>query len=382
MADKRDYYEVLGVARSASEDEIKKAYRKVAKKYHPDLNPGDKTAEANFKEANEAYEVLSDSEKKGRYDQFGHAGTDPGYGGGSYGGGGGFSGFGDFSDIGDIFESMFGGGGGFGGRTRTANPNAPRPGEDLRASITITFMEAVKGCTKTLKLNLYETCSDCKGSGARAGTSPKVCPDCGGSGQVRVQRRTPFGVMQSAQECSRCQGKGKIIEAPCTGCGGRGRVAAEKNIEINIPAGINNTQTLSIRGRGCSGINGGPAGDVNVYISVKSDTVFERDGYNVHVEMPISVTDAILGAEITVPTVDGKVKYTIAEGTQNGTSFRLKGKGIQHLNSSKRGDQYVKVIVEVPKKLSKDQKKKIKELEKSLNISNYEKISNFSSTDN
>ena len=357
MADKRDYYEVLGIDKNASADEIKKAYRKKAKQYHPDLNPGDKEAEAKFKEANEAYEVLSDDQKKARYDQFGHAGVDPNFGAG----GGGFNGgFGDDFDLGDIFSSFFGGGaGGFGGGRR-ANPNGPRRGEDLQSVVTISFEEAAKGCKRKVNINRIE-----------------VCPDCHGSGQVRVQQRSMFGMMTSTRPCSRCGGKGKLIETPCPTCNGQCRVQRKKKINVAVPAGIDDGQTLIVGGEGNCGINGGPSGDLNVRITVRKDNIFERKGFDVWCEIPITYSQAVLGDELTVPTIDGNVKYSIPEGTQPGTVFRLRGKGIKKLQRDGRGDQMVRVVIEVPKKLNKKQKDALQNFEKELTPSNYEKRSSF-----
>ena len=374
MAEKRDYYEVLGVSKSASDDEIKKAYRKQAKKFHPDLHPDDKAAEDGFKEVNEAYEILSSNDKKSRYDSYGHAGVDPSYGGG--GGGGGYGGFdaGDI-DLGDLFGSFFGG-----GNRQRANPNAPRRGADIRASVAISFMEAAKGCKKTISVTNQDTCPDCSGSGAAKGTSPQSCPDCGGRGTVNVQQRTPFGVMQSSRPCNRCSGKGKIIASPCKKCSGGGRVTNSKKIEVAIPAGINDDQSLAMRGLGDKGINGGPAGDVIVIISVRPDPLFERDNYDVWVTVPITYSQAVIGDSIVVPTVDGKVEYTVPDGTQSGTTFRLKNKGIQYLNGKGRGDQYVKVMVEVPKKLTKVQREALKSFEDTLKEENYEHRKGFFKT--
>lgn len=352
--EKRDYYEVLGVSKTATDDELKKAYRKLAKQYHPDLNPGDKEAEKKFKEANEAYEVLSDSTKRARYDQFGHAGVDPSYGAGGPGAGGfgGFGGF-DMGDLGDIFEGFFGGG--F-GSSRRANPNAPRRGGDLQTSCTISFFEACKGVKREISIQRMESCPDCYGSGSEPGHDAQTCPDCHGTGQVRVTQRTPLGSMTSSRPCSRCGGKGKIITNPCKKCNGNGRIRVTKKIEVSIPAGIDDGQTLAVRGQGDSGINGGPAGDLHVTVTVRPDTLFKRDGYDIWCEIPLTYMQAALGDELTVPTIDGKVKYTIPEGTQPGTVFRLRGKGVQNLNGRGRGDQYVEVTVEVPKGLSKAQK--------------------------
>jgi len=361
MSDKKDYYESLGVSKGASEDEIKKAFRKQAKKYHPDVNPGNTRAEARFKEINEAYEVLSDSEKKSRYDQFGHAGVDPNFGaggGGPFGGGfaggpfsGGFGGAVDF-DLGDIFGSIFGGGGGATSRNR----NAPRKGERVRASVVLTFEEAAFGCEKEVSIQRIEKCDDCNGSGCKSGTTAEKCPDCGGSGVVTVQQRTPFGVMQSTAECQKCQGRGKIIHQPCSKCKGLGMVRRNRTITVTIPPGIDNGQTISMRGQGSAGINGGEAGDLFVTVSVKPHEEFEREGNAILLNLPISFVQAALGAEIQVPTIDGKVKYTIPAGTQTGTVFRLRNKGIQNLRGSGRGDQYITVNVAVPTSLNKSQK--------------------------
>ncbi len=370
MADKRDYYEVLGVAKGASDDELKKAYRKLAKKYHPDLNPGDKEAEAKFKEVNEAYEVLSDKDKRARYDQFGHAGVDPNFGGGA-GGGSPFQGGFDFTDI---FDSFFGG---FGGGGRRANPNAPRRGSDVQANIAISFEEAAKGCKKTVTYSQIETCDHCHGTGAEEGTTPKTCDRCGGTGQVRISQRTPFGVVQSSQTCDRCGGTGKIVETPCKTCDGKGRVRRHKSIEITVPAGIDDEQILNVGGKGNAGTNGGPNGDLHVYVSVRPHPIFERRGNDVWCEMPITFTQAALGADVEVPTLDGKVSYRVHEGTQPGDVFRLKGKGIQGLGSRMRGDQYVQVTVEVPKNLSKRQRELLTELDKTSDEKNYQKRKSF-----
>ncbi len=376
MADKRDYYEVLGVDKSVSEDDLKKAYRKAAKKYHPDLNPGDAQAEKSFKEVNEAYEVLSDKEKRSRYDQFGHAGVDPNFGAGGYGGGGFGGGFtGDFGDLGDIFSSFFGGG--FGGSSRRSNPNAPRRGNDTAASVTISFEEAAKGCTKTVNVTKIDNCKDCGGSGAKKGTTAKTCPVCHGSGQVAATQRTPFGVIQTQQVCNHCHGSGKIIEDPCDTCKGKGRIRHTVEQTVEIPAGIDDGQVISLRGAGDSGINGGPSGDLRINVNVRPHPIFERDGYDVYCEIPITFTQAALGAEITVPTLDGKVKFTIHEGTQPGDEFKLRGKGIQRLRYSGRGDQYVKITVEVPKNLSKAQKEKLKDFDSATDDKNYNKRKSF-----
>ena len=374
MADKRDFYEVLGIQKGASEDEIKKAYRKMAKQYHPDLNPGDKEAEAHFKEVNEAYEVLSDPEKKARYDQFGHAGVDPNFGGGA--GAGGFSGDVDFGDLGDIFSSFFGGGG-FGGGGRRQDPNTPRRGSDAAASVILSFEEAARGCKKKVNVQRISTCPDCNGSGAKKGTSPKTCPDCGGRGQVVQNQRTPFGVMQTQSTCSRCRGRGRIVDTPCPTCGGQGRIRRTEQVGINIPAGINEGQVLSIPGKGNAGQNGGPAGDLQIEVSVRPHALFERDGFNIWYEMPITYAQAALGAEVEVPTLDGKIPFTIKEGTQPGDVLRVKGKGIPYLNGRGIGDLLLKIVVEVPKGLNAEQKKLLEKFEASTGDKNYQKRRSF-----
>ncbi|MEM1484714.1 molecular chaperone DnaJ [Oscillospiraceae bacterium PP1C4] len=378
MADKRDYYEVLGVSKDASADDLKKAYRKLAKQYHPDMNPGDKAAESKFKEVNEAYEVLNDSGKRSRYDQFGHAGVDPSYGagaGGAYGGGG-FGGF----DVGDIFESFFGGGGGFGGfggSSRTRNPNAPIKGNDINVTVGLSFMEAAKGCKQQIQIQRLEKCETCGGVGAKKGTTPEACTECGGTGQVKVQQRTPIGVIQTTRTCTKCSGKGKVIKEPCDECHGMGRVRKARTLEVSVPAGIDDGQTFVLRGQGDQGVNGGPAGDVNIMVTLRPDTLFERDGFDVWCDIPITFSQAVLGDEIVVPTIDGKVKYTVPEGTQSGTVFRLRNKGISYVNGRGRGDQYVKVSIEVPRNLSGKQKDALKEFEKLSSDKNYEKRKSF-----
>ncbi len=353
--------------RGASDDELKKAFRKLAKQYHPDLHPDDKECEAKFKEINEAYEVLSDKDKRAKYDQFGFAGVDPSYGAGQ---GGGFGGFGGFDDIGDIFESFFGGG--FGGSSRrSANPNAPRRGGDIRANIILDFMEACKGKKTSVTVSRLEKCPECSGTGAQAGATPQTCPDCRGTGTVRVTTRTPFGAMQSTQVCSRCQGKGKIIDKPCTKCSGNGRVRKTVTREIEVPAGVDDGRTLRVAGEGDCGINGGPAGDLNISVTVRPDPMFERDGYDVWTEVPITFAQATLGDEVIVPTVDGKVKYNIPAGTQSGTVFRLRGKGIKKVNRPDKGDHYVKVSVEIPRDLTKEQEKLLREFDKAMENKNY-----------
>lgn len=372
MADKRDYYEVMGVPKNATDAEIKKAYRKLAKKYHPDLNPGDKAAEAKFKELNEAYEVLSDKDKRARYDQFGHAGVDPNFGGGT-GGGSPFTG--DI-DLGDIFNSFFGGGfGGFGGRT--VNPNAPRRGSDTEATVNISFEEAAKGCKKTITFQKIDTCDHCGGNGAERGTSARTCPNCNGTGQVRISQRTPFGVVQTSRSCDRCGGTGRVIDNPCSTCGGKGRVRKSKTIEINIPAGIDNEQILNVGGQGNAGSNGGPAGDLHVYVNVRPHPIFERRGNDVWCEVPITFTQAALGAEVVVPTIDGRVSYQVREGTQPGDVFKLKGKGIPRIGGHGRGDQYVRMTIEVPKNLSPRQKSLLQDFDNVAEDKNYQKRKSF-----
>lgn len=346
MANK-DYYEILGLQKGASDDEIKRAFRKLAIKYHPDKNQGNAEAEAKFKEINEAYQVLSDPEKKSRYDQFGTADFD-----GSGFGSGGFGGF-DFSDMGgfgDIFESFFGGG------SSSRRRNGPTKGADMEYSLNLTFEEAVFGVEKELTINRSENCEDCKGSGAKAGTTPKTCPVCNGAGQVRVQRQTPLGSFVSTSTCDKCGGKGNVVDSPCTTCAGRGKIRKSRKINVKIPAGVDTGNVMPLRGQGEHGSNDGPPGDLYIRINVARSSKFDRRGNDIFIDTHISMGKATLGTEITVPTVDGDVKYTIPAGTQSGTMFRLKGKGVPRVNSSGRGDQYVKVIVDIPKSLTTKQK--------------------------
>lgn len=357
MADeKRDYYEVLGVSKSASQDELKRAYRKLAKKYHPDMNPGDKEAEAKFKEVNEAYEILSDEDKKARYDQYGFAGVDPNYGAGA--GGAGFDGF----DMGDIFSTIFGGGagggfgGGFGGFGGQQRANAPQQGNSVRADVTISFMEAVKGCEKQVEARRLENCPECHGTGCADGSQPQTCPDCGGAGVVNVQRRTAFGVMSTQQTCNRCRGTGQIIDNPCKSCRGKGLVYKRKKITVKIPAGIDDGQRMNIRGAGDTGKNGGPAGDLVVFITVQPHEYFERDGADIYYRQFVTFAQAALGAELEIPTVHGKVKYKLPAGTQPGAQFRLRGQGVPRLRSDQRGDQWVTIQVQVPTNLTPAQR--------------------------
>ena len=351
MANK-DYYEVLGLQKGASDDEIKRAFRKLAIKYHPDKNQGNAEAEAKFKEINEAYQVLSDPEKKARYDQFGSADFD-----GSGFGSGGFGGF-DFNDMGgfgDIFETFFGGGG-----SSSRRRNGPVKGNDVEYTLNLTFEEAVFGVEKEITINRSENCETCHGTGAKAGTSPKTCTKCNGTGQVRVQRQTPLGNFVSNSTCDRCGGKGTIVEEPCHTCSGKGKVRKSRKIKINVPAGVDTGNVMPLRGQGEHGSNGGPAGDLYIRINVSKSSKFDRRGNDIYIDTHISMGRAALGVEITVPTVDGDVKYSIPAGTQSGTLFRLKGKGVPRVNSSGRGDQYVKVIVDIPKNLNEKQVEALK----------------------
>ena len=343
----KDYYEVLGLKKGASDDEIKKAFRKLAIKYHPDKNQGNKEAEDRFKEINEAYQVLSDPQKKAQYDQFGT--TDPGAGFGA----GGFGGF-DFSDMGgfgDIFDTFFGGGGGSSRRR-----NGPVKGNDIEYTINLTFEEAIFGTEKEISITRSENCESCHGSGAEAGTSATTCTKCGGTGQVRVQRQTAIGSIVSTTTCDKCGGTGKVIEKPCTTCKGKGSVRKNRKITVKIPAGVDTGNVIPLQGQGEHGKNGGRPGDLYIQIRVAPSKQFVRKGSDIYIDTHISMAKATLGTEITVPTVDGEVKYTIPEGTQSGTLFRLKGKGVPKIRSNGRGDQYVKVIVDIPKNLNAKQK--------------------------
>lgn len=359
MADsKRDFYEVLGVEKTASDDDIKKAYRQAAKKYHPDLHPDDPGAEAKFKEVNEAYEVLSDKEKRSRYDQFGHAGVDPNFGAGGFGGGG----F-DFGDLGDIFGSFFGGG--FGGATR-ANANAPRRGSDVRATVVLSFEEAAKGCSKEVEYRRIEPCSDCRGTGAKPGTSPRSCDSCGGTGYVKTQQRTMFGVIQTQSACGACKGTGKVIDSKCSKCSGAGKVRVPRKRTVDFPAGIDDGQTLNVRGEGNSGVNNGPSGDLYIDVVVRPHHFLERDGYDVHCEVPLSFAQAALGDTIDVMTLDGVEKVKVPAGTQPGDLHTMKGKGIQRLNGRGKGDQIIHFNVVVPKSLNEQQRRLIREMDEAL----------------
>ena len=372
MADKRDYYEVLGISKEASETEIKKAYRSMAKKYHPDVNPGDAEAEAKFKEVNEAYDVLSDPDKKSKYDQYGHAAFDPNSGGF---GGGGFGGFGDFGDFGDLFGNLFGGG--FGGGSRQ-NRNAPMRGEDVSVRVTLTFEEAVFGAKKDISFNRVQKCSECSGSGAKKGSRAETCSSCRGSGQKMVTQRIAGMAFQSATTCNDCRGSGKIIKDPCGNCRGTGYVKINKKLSVNIPAGIDDGGRIALRGEGCDGRNGGPAGDLIITVTVKNHPIFERDGMNIYCEVPITVTDATLGAEIEVPTLEGKQMFTIPEGTQPGTEFTLRQKGVPSVHyPNRRGDLIFIVDVEIPKGLNEKQKEHLRAFAQSCKDNNYSKKNSF-----
>lgn len=372
MADKRDYYEVLGLSKGAGDAEIKKAYRSMAKKYHPDMNPGDKEAEAKFKEVNEAYAVLSDADKKAQYDQFGHAAFDQTAGGGY---GGGFGGFGDFGDIGDIFGNIFGGA--FGGSS-SRNRNAPMRGEDVGVRVTVSFEEAAFGVKKDISYNRVQKCPDCSGSGAAKGTSPETCSACGGQGQRRVTQRLGGMAFQTTATCDKCRGTGKIIKNPCSNCRGTGYIKVTKKLSVNIPAGIDDGERIALRSQGCDGRNGGPAGDLIITVNVKRHSVFERDGYNIYCEIPITVAEATLGSEIDVPTLEGNQKFTIPEGTQPGTQFTIRQKGIPYVNNANRkGDLIFTVNVEIPKSLTEKQKEHMRAFADSCGEGNYSKKSGF-----
>ena len=360
---KRDYYEVLGVDKSASADEIKKAYRKAAMKYHPDRNPGNAEAEEKFKEVGEAYEVLSDADKKARYDQFGFAGVDPNYGAGQGGYGGGFGGFGDFGDLGDIFGSFFGG-----GSSRRSSANAPRRGENVMSYLDLTFEEAAFGCEKEVGAMRIENCGSCNGSGSADGVI-ETCQQCRGSGQVRTVQNFMGMQMQSTATCPSCSGRGRIIKNPCATCKGKGKVRRTQKVRVQVPPGVDNGTPLRVRGQGCVGSNGGPNGDLLVEVHIKRHPIFTRDDLDVMCEVPISFTQAALGGEIQVPTLDGKISYEIPEGTQTGREFTLRDKGIPNGHSGRRGNHRFTVVVETPTHLTKEQKELLRQLDASIDRS-------------
>lgn len=363
MAEKRDYYEVLGVSKDADDAAIKKAYRQLAKKYHPDMNPGDKEAEVKFKEASEAYAVLSDADKRRQYDQFGHAAFEGGAGGA---GAGGF----DFGDMGDIFGDIFGGdifGDLFGGGRGRRGGNGPARGADVRVNVRITFAESVTGTSKKIDVTLKDPCNTCNGTGAKAGTKPETCSKCGGKGQVVYTQQSMFGMVRNVQPCPDCHGTGKIIKEKCPDCYGTGYISSKKTIEVAIPAGIDNGQCVRISGKGEPGTNGGPRGDLLVAVMISSEPGFERDGYNIFSNVNISYPTAVLGGEVKVKTVDGEVIYEVKPGTASGTRVRLKGKGMPTLrNKAVRGDHYITLIVEIPSKLTKEQQEALIAYDKAL----------------
>ena len=359
MAEKRDYYEVLGVSKSASDSELKSAYRKLAKKYHPDMNPGDKEAEAKFKEASEAYSVLSDPDKRRQYDQFGHAAFEGGAGGGA--GGFDFSGM-DMSDIfGDIFGDFFGG-----GRSR-AQSNGPMKGQNLHHTIRITFEEACFGTEKELDLPLQDECESCHGTGAKAGTTPETCSKCGGKGQVVFTQQSLFGMVRNVQTCPDCRGTGKIIREKCPDCHGSGYITRKRKISVTVPAGIDNGQSIRIREKGDPGVNGGPRGDLLVEVAVSRHPIFQRQGIDIYSSAPITFAQAALGGDVRIKTVDGEVEYTVKPGTQTDTRIRLRGKGVPSLrNKSIRGDQYVTLVVQVPTRMNGEQKELLKKFDEAM----------------
>ena len=356
---KRDYYEVLGVSKTATDDELKKAFRQLAKKYHPDINPGDKDAEEKFKEIQEAYAVLSDPQKRSQYDQFGHA---------AFSGAGGAGGF-DFSsmDFGDIFGDIFGdlfGGGGFGGRSRGASQNGPMKGANLRASVQVTFLEAAFGCDKELELSLKDECPNCHGTGARPGTSPETCTQCGGRGRVMYTQQSLFGTVQNVRTCPECGGSGKMVKDKCPDCRGAGYVSNRKKISVTIPAGIDDGQSIRIRDKGEPGVNGGPRGDLLVEVRVAEHPIFQRRGMDVYSTAPISYAQAALGGKLRITTIDGEVEYDVKPGTQTDSRIRLRGKGIPSLrNKNTRGDHYVTLVVQVPTGLSNQAKEALRQFD-------------------
>lgn len=374
MAEKRDYYEVLGVSKSASDSELKSAYRKLAKKYHPDMNPGDKEAEAKFKEASEAYSVLSDPDKRRQYDQFGHAAFEGGAGGGA--GGFDFNGM-DMGDIfGDIFGDFFGG-----GRSRAQN-NGPMKGQNLHHTIRITFEEACFGTEKELDLPLQDECESCHGTGAKAGTTPETCSKCGGKGQVVYTQQSLFGMVRNVQTCPDCRGTGKIIRDKCPDCHGSGYITRKRKISVTVPAGIDNGQSIRIREKGDPGVNGGPRGDLLVEVAVSRHPIFQRQGIDIYSSAPITFAQAALGGDVRIKTVDGEVEYTVKPGTQTDTRIRLRGKGVQSLrNKSIRGDQYVTLVVQVPTKMNGEQKELLKKFDEAMYGKSEEKEENGETTE-
>ena len=377
MAEKRDFYEVLGLKKGATDDEIKRAFRKKAMELHPDKNPGDKKAEEQFKEVNEAYGILSDKEKKELYDKFGHAGVDPnaGFGAGGFGGfGGGYQTSADFGDLfGDLFGGMFGGGGG-----ARSHPNGPRKGRDLQQGMRITFKEAAFGTKKKIRLKRQSECPSCHGTGAKDGTAKHTCETCHGSGQVQTQQRTPFGSFSSIGPCPSCHGRGEIIDTACPECVGSGRIMKEVTLNVDIPAGVDNESVIPLRGQGEAGANGGPAGDLYIVLQVEPHEIFQRTGDDLRLDMPISFDQAALGTTIIVPTLSEKVSYKVPAGTQPGTVFRLKGKGVKSVRGNRYGDLFVKVTLEVPTKLSSEQKKAIKDMAQKVGPEAYAKRGKFS----
>ncbi|MDD2211545.1 MAG: molecular chaperone DnaJ [Clostridia bacterium] len=360
---KRDYYDVLGVQRNAAEAEIKKAYRKLARQYHPDVNPGNQEAEEKFKEINEAYEVLSEPGKRQRYDQFGHAGTDPN----GFGGFGGFEGgtAGDFGGFGDIFEMFFGGG------AASARQRGPQQGADLRLDLELSFEEAAFGVEKDLEIPRLENCPTCHGSGAKPGTSASSCSKCQGTGEVRYTQKTALGHFQTIKTCPQCGGMGKMISTPCPECQGRGHVKRKRKLKIKVPAGVDTGSRIRLSGEGEAGLRGGPPGDVYVYLKVRPHQIFERRGDDIYMEFPVTFVQAALGDEVQVPTLQGKAALKIPEGTQTHTVLRLRGQGIPHLYGSGRGDQYVKIVMITPTKLNEEQKQRLRDFAGSTNKENY-----------
>jgi len=377
MAEKRDYYEVLGIQKGASEEEIKKAFRKMAMKYHPDRNPGDKEAEEKFKEVNEAYAVLSDPDKKSKYDRFGHAGVDPNAGFGGAGGFGGFDGsFGGF-DFNDIFD-MFGGGFGGSSSRRSARRNGPTKGRDIQKELTIDFTEAIFGCTKEVELTKNVRCKTCNGQGTAPGTSKRTCDKCGGTGTVTQVSNTPFGRFQNVTTCDKCGGTGQVIDKPCPDCHGTGAVRKRIKIKVDIPAGVDTDNVIPIRGQGEPGANGGPEGDLYIVLNVRPHSTYKRKGNDLYLDLPISFDQAALGAKVSVPGFRENYSYTIPAGTQTGSNFRLKGKGVVDPRTGRKGDLYVKVIVEVPTKLNSKEKKAIQQMAGQLSENAYPKKHRFS----